>query len=308
MRNYLKPAPTVIESQIREKNLSLWKYGIAVWGTIPRPLKNYEKLTLYIICIYTCTYICSKGTKTSFYWYVSLHFYGQYQSAVKKLPKVQHILVVIGGIVAPSLTPVYWISDWDGPQSSSNGWPSLSIAHERRMYGRHYPNTPYGGFHKSGYPNSWLVYRGKSHLQMDDLGVPPMETPIWPSSKSVSHVLAASQQAWPGIWATALLQSHMVPSFTPLKPECFFRGLKWLVEILQMTIWNDSMLALGSLCRMDTNTPRKAGRKTPRQCHSPTLVLGIAAMVWVWLHSWTHFGIGKCETWPASSIQKLRFI
>ena len=29
---------------------------------------------------------------------------------------------------------------------------------------------PYGGFLKWGYPNSWLVYRGKSHLKMDDLG------------------------------------------------------------------------------------------------------------------------------------------
>ena len=39
-------------------------------------------------------------------------------------------------------------------------------------------SMPYGGFHKWGYPNSWMVYKGKAHLQMDDLGVPPfMETP-----------------------------------------------------------------------------------------------------------------------------------
>ena len=26
----------------------------------------------------------------------------------------------------------------------------------------------YGAFHKWGYPHSWMVYKGKSHLQMDD--------------------------------------------------------------------------------------------------------------------------------------------
>ena len=31
----------------------------------------------------------------------------------------------------------------------------------------------YGGFHQLGYPNSWLVYKGKSNLKMDDdFGVP----------------------------------------------------------------------------------------------------------------------------------------
>ena len=28
-----------------------------------------------------------------------------------------------------------------------------------------------GGFHQWGYPNSWLVYKGKCHLEMDDLGI-----------------------------------------------------------------------------------------------------------------------------------------
>ena len=26
-------------------------------------------------------------------------------------------------------------------------------------------------FHQWGYPNSWLVYKGKCHLEMDDLGI-----------------------------------------------------------------------------------------------------------------------------------------
>ena len=44
--------------------------------------------------------------------------------------------------------------------------------------GGFFSNT-YGGFHKWGYPNSWMVYKGKSHLEMDEMGVPPfMETPI----------------------------------------------------------------------------------------------------------------------------------
>jgi hypothetical protein len=30
----------------------------------------------------------------------------------------------------------------------------------------------YGGFRKWGYPNSWMVYNGKSENIMDDLGVP----------------------------------------------------------------------------------------------------------------------------------------
>ena len=29
-------------------------------------------------------------------------------------------------------------------------------------------------------PNSWMIFKGKSHLEMDDLGVPLfMETSIW---------------------------------------------------------------------------------------------------------------------------------
>ena len=30
------------------------------------------------------------------------------------------------------------------------------------------------GFHKWGYPHSWLVHNGKSQSKMDDLGVPPI--------------------------------------------------------------------------------------------------------------------------------------
>ena len=31
-----------------------------------------------------------------------------------------------------------------------------------------------GGFHShGGTPKKWLVYKGKSHLDMDDLGLPP---------------------------------------------------------------------------------------------------------------------------------------
>ena len=35
------------------------------------------------------------------------------------------------------------------------------------------PPTSYGDFQKWGYPNSWIVYKGKSQSKMDDLGVPP---------------------------------------------------------------------------------------------------------------------------------------
>ena len=31
------------------------------------------------------------------------------------------------------------------------------------------------GFLKWWYPHSWLVYKGKSHLEMDDLGIPPFQ-------------------------------------------------------------------------------------------------------------------------------------
>ena len=38
---------------------------------------------------------------------------------------------------------------------------------------------PYGGFHSHGGTPKWMVYKGKSHLEMDDSGVPQfMETPI----------------------------------------------------------------------------------------------------------------------------------
>ena len=32
--------------------------------------------------------------------------------------------------------------------------------------------TIYGGFHKWGVTQKWMVYNGKSHLEVDDLGVP----------------------------------------------------------------------------------------------------------------------------------------
>ena len=32
------------------------------------------------------------------------------------------------------------------------------------------------GFHEWGYPNSWMVYKGKSPLEMDDIGYPYDET------------------------------------------------------------------------------------------------------------------------------------
>ena len=32
--------------------------------------------------------------------------------------------------------------------------------------------NPTYGFHKWGYPNSWMIYKGKSHLEMDNLEVP----------------------------------------------------------------------------------------------------------------------------------------
>ena len=35
--------------------------------------------------------------------------------------------------------------------------------------------SSYGGFHKWWYPNSWMVYNGKSENKMDDLGVPPFQ-------------------------------------------------------------------------------------------------------------------------------------
>jgi len=35
--------------------------------------------------------------------------------------------------------------------------------------------SSYGGFHKWWYPNSWMVYNGKSENNMDDLGVPPFQ-------------------------------------------------------------------------------------------------------------------------------------
>ena len=36
------------------------------------------------------------------------------------------------------------------------------------------------GFPSMGYPNSWMVYKGKSQQKMDDLGVAPsMEPPWW---------------------------------------------------------------------------------------------------------------------------------
>ena len=30
----------------------------------------------------------------------------------------------------------------------------------------------YGRFHKWGYPNSWMIYKGNSHLEMDNFGYP----------------------------------------------------------------------------------------------------------------------------------------
>ena len=59
-------------------------------------------------------------------------------------------------------TAIILILDWD--------FPSETIPCYKKGDG-------YGGFEKKhgGYPHSWMVYKGKSHLddlEMDDLGIP----------------------------------------------------------------------------------------------------------------------------------------
>ena len=49
---------------------------------------------------------------------------------------------------------------------------------------KHGDKTICWGFHKWGYPNSWMVYKGKSHLEMDEMGVPQfMEIPMYCNHK-----------------------------------------------------------------------------------------------------------------------------
>ena len=42
---------------------------------------------------------------------------------------------------------------------------SMFLKVESILYSHNHTN---GGFHKWGIPNSWMVYKGKSHLKMDD--------------------------------------------------------------------------------------------------------------------------------------------
>ena len=39
----------------------------------------------------------------------------------------------------------------------------------------YFQTNPFGGFHKWG-TQQWMVYKGKSHLEMDDWGVPLFQT------------------------------------------------------------------------------------------------------------------------------------
>jgi len=55
------------------------------------------------------------------------------------------------------------------------------ISHRSRSNQKNKTQTldVYVGFHKWGYPNSWMLYKGISNIKMDDSEVPPfLETPI----------------------------------------------------------------------------------------------------------------------------------
>ena len=59
-------------------------------------------------------------------------------------------------------------------------------------------NSTHGGFHKWGHPRSWMVYKGKSHLEMDDdWGYPYFRKPLHchikntPRNRQTQHKLDA---------------------------------------------------------------------------------------------------------------------
>ena len=51
-----------------------------------------------------------------------------------------------------------------------------------------------GGFHSHGGTPKWMVYKGKSYLEMDDIGAPPfMDTPTWMFMGFFEPILALKQ-------------------------------------------------------------------------------------------------------------------
>ena len=64
-------------------------------------------------------------------------------------------------------------------QGPAARWWTLALPKSPKQLVRRAKTSQNGGFHKWGYPK-WMVYKGKSHLEMDDLGVPPcQETSKW---------------------------------------------------------------------------------------------------------------------------------
>ena len=73
------------------------------------------------------------------------------------------------------------------------------------------------GFHKWGYPNSWMIYNGKSQPKMDDLGVPLFqETPKWwiHSPFAIEIGLSKSQRFILGSVSSFSGQMVLAPTFS----------------------------------------------------------------------------------------------
>ena len=92
-------------------------------------------------------------------------------------------------------TPYLWCLPWlELPQAY------LLLSHNCVGPKSSWRRTTSGGFHKWGYPNSWMVYNGKSHLEMDDLGallqLGNLQVVLNPQSGSCPNCFSRLEVSW----------------------------------------------------------------------------------------------------------------
>ena len=59
----------------------------------------------------------------------------------------------------------------------------------------------YGGVHKWRYPNSWMVYNGKSQSKMEDLGYPPILGTLHINTWYIFYVISGLvKNPWKNLW------------------------------------------------------------------------------------------------------------
>ena len=76
-------------------------------------------------------------------------------------------------------------------------------------------NGSNGGFHNWGYPKKWMVYSGNSHLNIDDVGVPPISGHLMKPPRSICNFTASWMIGTSLATAKSTWSSLTPPTTTP---------------------------------------------------------------------------------------------